>query len=673
MVKQYCGSIWQSGMTRRRWSAWAIVVFGLFAPNAIGAGIDFRLIAKTGDPSPLAGPNAKILNLGTLAADAAGDMAFVAGIDAPGVTDENRDMILVADSNGTSRMIARQGQSAAGAPANSTFGSFYYDDLRMNDAGNVAFVNQMTPAGGGPNAYVTIWSDVGGLHLADSAVTTASIFDSGDFTYVNVSKFDATGRIAYAKNSFQSSGQVITDGLHSFWLAPAQGPAHAVVTVGDQISLGGGPYWKFNYLYDSVSLESNGRVVYGAQLTGDGINTLNNDTIWADDNGFKQILMRDGQAAPGLPSGTIMTHVQTPYADSAGHLAFTSTIAGPDTNSTNSEAIFSTTGGSLHLVARLGQAAPGVGAPANFLSLPPTLIKVDGNATLFLATVRGAADRDIQATFVDRNGTLTAITYDGQPAPGMGVGYSVGYSPSLYQLPNADRFLVQAGVSFGGQVAGQGVWVEDQNYRLQPLLHVGSMVKIGDAFKEVHWVSPGSPTSSGQVPFSVTFMDNSEAILLWNGVLPTPGPTGDYNGDGMVDAADYTLWRDSLGTTGSSLAADGNNNLLIDPADYTIWRSNFGQKTVVSGDYDHNGTVDAADYTMWRDSLGQTGTGLVADGNHNNTVDAGDYTVWKSNFGAHTGSGAGASANAAVPEPASLRMLLAGTLTMCCWRRTMVS
>src|SRR5262249_37752356 len=82
------------------------------------------------------------------------------------------------------------------------------------------------------------------------------------------------------------------------------------------------------------------------------------------------------------------------------------------------------------------------------------------------------------------------------------------------------------------------------------------------------------------------------------------------------------------------------------------------------GDYNHNGIVDAADYTVWRDSLGRTGAGLAADGNINGVVDAGDYTVWKSHFGAHAGSGAGSSTDAAVPEPATLLMLLAGIL-MC--------
>jgi autotransporter-associated beta strand protein len=85
------------------------------------------------------------------------------------------------------------------------------------------------------------------------------------------------------------------------------------------------------------------------------------------------------------------------------------------------------------------------------------------------------------------------------------------------------------------------------------------------------------------------------------------------------------------------------------------------------GDYNHNGTVDAADYTLWRDTLGST-TNLAADGNANGVIDAGDYDVWKMHFGEQV-LGSGASAPQAVPEPASLSMLLAGVVTLLLRRR----
>ncbi len=71
--------------------------------------------------------------------------------------------------------------------------------------------------------------------------------------------------------------------------------------------------------------------------------------------------------------------------------------------------------------------------------------------------------------------------------------------------------------------------------------------------------------------------------------------------------------------------------------------------TVLTGDYNLNGAVDAADYSVWRDTLGLT-TNLVADGSGNGVVDVADYNLWKTNFGA-SGPAAAVAQSAAVPEP----------------------
>jgi hypothetical protein len=77
----------------------------------------------------------------------------------------------------------------------------------------------------------------------------------------------------------------------------------------------------------------------------------------------------------------------------------------------------------------------------------------------------------------------------------------------------------------------------------------------------------------------------------------------------------------------------------------------------VPGDYNGNDVVDAADYTAWRDRLGQTFTlpnENPADSNPG-VVDIDDYTYWVSQFGNSAG---GASVAAlAVPEPSMLTII----------------
>jgi hypothetical protein len=54
---------------------------------------------------------------------------------------------------------------------------------------------------------------------------------------------------------------------------------------------------------------------------------------------------------------------------------------------------------------------------------------------------------------------------------------------------------------------------------------------------------------------------------------------GDYNLDGRVDAADYTVWRDTLGSA-NDLRANGDNTGasfgVVDASDGVVWRDHYG-------------------------------------------------------------------------------------------------
>lgn len=61
-------------------------------------------------------------------------------------------------------------------------------------------------------------------------------------------------------------------------------------------------------------------------------------------------------------------------------------------------------------------------------------------------------------------------------------------------------------------------------------------------------------------------------------------PLGDYNQDGTVDAADYTVWQDTLGAIVAAFAgADGSGNGVVDQADYEVWKANYGTVAIGAG------------------------------------------------------------------------------------------
>jgi hypothetical protein len=142
-------------------------------------------------------------------------------------------------------------------------------------------------------------------------------------------------------------------------------------------------------------------------------------------------------------------------------------------------------------------------------------------------------------------------------------------------------------------------------------------------------------------------------ISLVNGFAPAVGDTFTIlsAAGGLVDA-------------GLSLVGDGMFDFAIVNGTDLVLSIAGGNL----GDYNGDGIVDAADYTVWRDSLGSTGPGLVADGNNDGTVDAADYAVWRSNFGNNYISGSVAG-NAAVPEPTTIVLMLLGSAALGTCRR----
>jgi hypothetical protein len=129
-----------------------------------------------------------------------------------------------------------------------------------------------------------------------------------------------------------------------------------------------------------------------------------------------------------------------------------------------------------------------------------------------------------------------------------------------------------------------------------------------------------------------------------------------------VDISDFA---DSVFRFTFAIEAPGSLNIV----DSQVEIDNVRFVHYSAGDYNQNGMVDAADYTVWRDTLGST-TDLRANGDDTGAsagvIDQADYALWKTYFGQTAGSGSAdvVRSRSAVPEPTTLVLLIFGTL---CW------
>jgi hypothetical protein len=106
---------------------------------------------------------------------------------------------------------------------------------------------------------------------------------------------------------------------------------------------------------------------------------------------------------------------------------------------------------------------------------------------------------------------------------------------------------------------------------LDVTLAAGFTPTIGQSFDLFDWVTRSGSFAAINLP-AIGGIGWNTSQLYTTGVISATSAAalpGDFNSDGRVDAADYTKWRDGLGT-------------LYTQLHYQEWKSHFGQ-TVGAG------------------------------------------------------------------------------------------
>lgn len=139
------------------------------------------------------------------------------------------------------------------------------------------------------------------------------------------------------------------------------------------------------------------------------------------------------------------------------------------------------------------------------------------------------------------------------------------------------------------------------------------------------------------------------------------------DGSTLLGSADVNAAGITESITNLVLPAAGTYFARVAGADDTIQLYELSLAVTAAGlpgDYNHDGVVDAADYAIWRHSEGQAVTiGTGADGNLDGQITSADFDIWRSHFGQTAGVGADLSV-ATVPEPAATVLMLLGIAAM---------
>ena len=147
---------------------------------------------------------------------------------------------------------------------------------------------------------------------------------------------------------------------------------------------------------------------------------------------------------------------------------------------------------------------------------------------------------------------------------------------------------------------------------------------------------------------------NGEELIQADAVDSATGTVDNEHHNFAIDGW-YSLTFDAIDATALAVRFSRDSG---DSTAFTHYRAYefqlFEAAAGLDGDYNSDGIVDAADYTVWRDNLGAPEGTLQNDGGIVGPIGTDHYNLWRSNFGRQLGS---AALTAAVPEPATVALL----------------
>src|SRR5262245_17135976 len=158
------------------------------------------------------------------------------------------------------------------------------------------------------------------------------------------------------------------------------------------------------------SVFASGQIECVAFLTGPSVSPNNDTGIWSEASGTLALVAREGDAAPGTAPGVVFGEILRHQSSNTGHITLQATLSGPGVNESNDRGVWSNASGKLVLVARTGSPAPGAGEGAVFADFDEALINSSGQIA-FIGRLAGSGvdPTNESGIWSEASGTLALV------------------------------------------------------------------------------------------------------------------------------------------------------------------------------------------------------------------------------------------------------------------------
>ena len=285
------------------------------------------------------------------------------------VVDDTNDTGLWSEGSGSLALVAREGDAAPDA------GGVVFDKFIasvINSAGEAAFMANLRTGATGPVVDGSndrgLWSQgSGSLALVAREGDTAPGTGDALFDILNfVPLIDPAGKITFLAKLRSGTGSPTVDGSNDLGIWSERMGSLALVLREGDIAPGAG-----NARFDRLSfLKTNGggqMAFMGNLRLGTGspaVDSSNDKGLWSEDSGSLALLTREGNTAPGT-GGATFNEFGIPALNTVGKTAFVGFLnigtGSPAVDISNDLGIWSNHTGSLTLVVREGDIMPGTG------------------------------------------------------------------------------------------------------------------------------------------------------------------------------------------------------------------------------------------------------------------------------------------------------------------------